>query len=332
MKFFVRILAALTAVMLILCACSCTNGQGNEEQTSVPTLTDAQKIQVAMLNGPTGLALLKLANDKSYMYHTTTVNSPEEIAPLITTGEVDIATCTLNLAANLYNKTNGGVRMLAITTLGVLSIIENGETVKSVADLKGKTLHASGKGATPEYIINYILTQNGLDPAKDVKIEYHATHNELATLAIEGKADICMLPEPFASKVLNKNKSTREALNLTDEWGKVSDVRLAQGCVIARTEFIEQNPNAVVEFLNNTEASVGFLLNNDTVGPSFLFNLGVFPSLEYAQKVLPKCNIVYIRGSEMMRMSQENLGVLYSYDPACVGGALPNEDFYYGVQ
>lgn len=332
MKISVRILAVLTVLALLFCCAACTGGKDGDVQTSIPTLTDAEKIQVALLDGPTRISLLKLANDKKYIYNTTVMNAPDEIAPLIATGEIDIAACPLNLAANLYNKTNGGVRILAINTLGVLSIVENGTSVQSISDLKGKTIHATGKGATPEYILNYILTQNGLDPQKDVTVEYYATHNELATLAIEGKADLCMLPEPFATKVTSLNTDFRAALSLTEEWSKVSDVRLAQGCIIARTEFVELNPGETTEFLENAKASVAYLLSSETIAAGYLYQNGLFSTYDFAMEVFPRCNIVHIEGSEMKRITQANLEVLYGIDPACVGGALPGNDFYYGLQ
>lgn len=330
MKISLRILCALMAAVLLICMAGCKGG-GDDKTTSPAQTTAAatEKAKVIALNGPTGLAFTRFKEDRSFAYDVTTLNAPDEIAPLITTGEADFAALPLNLAANLYNKTNGGVKIIAVSTLGILSIVENGSSINSMSDLKGKTLYATGKGATPEYILNYLLRQNGLDPERDVTIEYLATHGELATLAIEGKAGICMLPEPFASKVISKGKDYRRALSLTSEWSKVNDVDLAQGCIVVRTEYMQQNPGAVEQFLEYYKASVSYLTSNNLLGAAYLAARGALESPEFAIQVLPLCNIVYIDGEQMKDTVKSNLQVLFDSDPACVGGKLPDDTIYY---
>lgn len=330
MKTALRILSVLMVAVLLVCAAGCKGGNDGKATTAAQTTAAVKKAKVVALNGPTGLAFAKFKEDRGFAYDVTTLNSPDEVAPLIKTGEADFAAMPLNLAANLYNKTNGGVRIIAVSTLGILSIVENGSGINSMSDLKGKTLYATGKGATPEYILNYLLRQNGLDPEKDLTIEYLATHGELATLAIEGKAGICMLPEPFASKVISSGKDYRSALNLTSEWGKVNDVDLAQGCVVVRTEYMQQNPGAVEQFLEYYKSAVSYLVGNNAMGASFLLSNGLLDGdLEYVMQVLPLCNIVYIVGEQMKETVKANLQVLFASDPACVGGKLPDDAIYY---
>ncbi|MGN0545982.1 MAG: ABC transporter substrate-binding protein [Acutalibacteraceae bacterium] len=335
MKSIKRFAAALLALMMLLSFAACGGKDGGETtEATVPSTTDyvrEVKTKVAALNGPTGLGLAKIAVDKTYAYDVEYFSDPQEIVPLLTKDEVDIAALPINLAANLYKKTNGGIQILAINTLGVLHVLEKGDSIKSIADLKGKTVYSTGQGSTPEYIVNYILSKNGIDPEKDIDIQYKTAHNELATLAIEGKADICILPEPFATKVLAGNENYREALDLTAEWDKVCDTQLAQGVVVARTEYIKQNPEIIEEFLSFNEVSANFLNVKPDYAAFFLADNGYFESAELARATLPGCNIVFIRGAEMKEMVKAMFGILFEANPASVGGEIPDDNIYYGA-
>lgn len=332
MKKLKKLSALLLAVLTAFSLTACT-----ADEISDGAVTDAPEInyerevktKIAALNGPTGLGLAEMKADRSFAYDIEFYSDPQEVAPLLIKGEVDIAALPLNLAANLYKKTNGRVRMLAINTLGVLHVLSKDESIKSIADLKGKTVYATGQGATPEYIINYLLEKNGLEPGKDVTIEYKSAHNELATLAIEGGVDLCILPEPFASKVVSKSESLKRVLDLTDEWEKVSTAKLAQGCVVARADFVENSPELVKEFLSYYEASINFTNNSNKSGIAFLYENGYFDSVELAEMTVPNCNIVFIDGEEMKQIAAENFAVLYDADPASVGGELPADELYY---
>ena len=243
MKILKRLSALMLAMLLLLSFAACGGKDGGEDSdvTDAPETNYEREVKtkIAALNGPTGLGLAEIKADRSYAYDVEYYSDPQEVGPLLIKGEVDIAALPLNMAANLYKKTDGKIKMLAINTLGVLHVLSKDDSIKSVADLKGKTVYSSGQGATPEYIVNYILRKNGLEPGKDVTIEYKTAHNELATLAVEGSVDICILPEPFVSKVLSKNESYKRVLDLTEEWGKVSSAKLAQGCLVARADYIE---------------------------------------------------------------------------------------------
>ncbi len=335
MKSIKRFAAALLAVMMLLSLAACGGKDGGETtEATVPSTTNyvrEVKTKVAALNGPTGLGLAKIAVDKTYAYDVEYFSDPQEIVPLLTKGEVDIAALPINLAANLYKKTNGGIQILAINTLGVLHVLENGDSIKSIADLKGKTVYSTGQGSTPEYIVNYILSKNGIDPEKDIDIQYKTAHNELATLAIEGKADICILPEPFATKAFAGNENIREALDLTAEWDKVCDTQLAQGVVVARTDYIKQNPEIIEEFLSFNEVSVNFLNVKLDAAAYFLADNGYFETAELAKATLPGCNIVFIKGAEMKEMAKAMFGILFEANPASVGGEIPDDSIYYGA-
>lgn len=333
MKILKRLSALMLAMLLLLSFAACGGKDGGEDSdvTDAPETNYEREVKtkIAALNGPTGLGLAEIKADRSYAYDVEYYSDPQEVGPLLIKGEVDIAALPLNMAANLYKKTDGKIKMLAINTLGVLHVLSKDDSIKSVADLKGKTVYSSGQGATPEYIVNYILRKNGLEPGKDVTIEYKTAHNELATLAVEGSVDICILPEPFASKVLAKNESYKRVLDLTAEWGKVSSAKLAQGCLVARADYIEQNPEIIKEFMNFYEASVNFVNNENNAGAVFLAKNGYFDTPQLAADTIPNCNIVFITGEEMKKTATENFTVLFEANPASVGGEIPADALYY---
>lgn len=333
MKILKRLSALVLAMLLLLSFAACGGKDGGEDSdvTDAPETNYEREVKtkIAALNGPTGLGLAEIKADRSYAYDVEYYSDPQEVGPLLIKGEVDIAALPLNMAANLYKKTDGKIKMLAINTLGVLHVLSKDDSIKSVADLKGKTVYSSGQGATPEYIVNYILRKNGLEPGKDVTIEYKTAHNELATLAVEGSVDICILPEPFASKVLAKNESYKRVLDLTAEWGKVSSAKLAQGCLVARADYIEQNPEIIKEFMSFYEASVNFVNNENNAGAVFLAKNGYFDTPQLAADTIPNCNIVFITGEEMKKTATENFTVLFEANPASVGGEIPADALYY---
>ncbi|MEL7570415.1 MAG: MqnA/MqnD/SBP family protein, partial [Eubacteriaceae bacterium] len=216
----------------------------------------------------------------------------------------------------------------AINTLGNLFVLTNGEDINSLSDLAGKTVYISGQGATPEYVVNYILDKAGI---KDkVKIVFATEHSELATLVVSGKASIAILPEPFVSTVTAKNANVKIAINLNDEWNKVSGGNaMAMGCIVVNKAYAEKNKAAVNEFLKQYEESVNFVNKNTDEAAAIIANKGIIASAELAKKAIPTSAIVYKDAYGNKAEITSFLTLLYNYNPASIGGALPNEDFYY---
>ena len=294
-------------------------------------------IQVAALKGPTALGMMDLmekgeAGETANNYEFTLAGAPDELTGKIIQGELDIAAVPTNLAAVLYNKTQGQVQLAALNTLGVLYVVENGDTIHSVADLKGKTIYATGKGSTPEYALNYFLAQNGLPPGVDVTVEYKSEHAELATLLAAGEADIALLPQPFVTSVLTQNDQIRVALDLTEEWNKVSGGSvLTMGGVIVQKAFAQEHPEALQAFLEEYKASVDFVndsANLEQAG-ALAEKYGIIAKAAMAQKAIPECNIVFIAGEEMKSQVAGFFQVLFEADPQSVGGQVPDEGIYY---
>ena len=315
----------LSVVMLVsLLACG----------ASAKTLS-AKTLRIAGLKGPTTMGLVNLLsmekNGTAAMdYDLQLYGAADEIVPKLIKGNLDMAAIPANLAATLYQKTNGGIQVLAVNTLGVLYVVEKGDTVHSFADLKGRTILSTGKGTTPEYVLRYLLTKNGLDPDKDVKIEYYSEASEVtAQMAATKKDAIAVLPQPYVTAAQMKDSELRVVLDLTKEWNKVCDTQLITGVTVVRTAYAEDHPDVVQAFLNDYEKSVN-AANTDIDGTAALCEeIGVVAKAAIAKKALPKCNIVYRRGEEMKKDISAYLQVLYDASPAAVGGKLPDANFYY---
>ena len=293
----------------------------------------AETVRVAALKGPTAMGMVAMMRDGGNRYEFTLAASADEVTPLLIQGKLDIAAVPANLAAVLYNNTEGSVRVLAVNTLGVLYVVERGNSIESVSDLKGRTLYAAGKGSTPEYALNYILRGNGLDPAADLTIEFKSEHAECVAALLNDPDAVAMLPQPFATVAQARAEDMRIALDLTREWDALqadSDAPSAMitGVVAARTEFVEQYPDAVHDFLTAYEASVQFTQNNTEEAAALIGEYDIFDAA-VAEKALPYCNIVLIYGEKMREMLSGYLAELYAQDPASVGGALPDEAFYF---
>jgi len=285
--------------------------------------TDSETLKIAALKGPTGMGLAYLMQEGQYSVEL--LDAPDVVTGKFINGEIDVAAVPINLAAVLFNKTQGEAIMIGINTLGVLSILENGNTIQSFKDLTGKKIYATGQGSTPQYILEYLLAKNGI--TESVEVEYIAEHAALAAMAAAGEANIVMLPEPNVSAVLNKNSDLHIALNLTEEWGKVSDTQLLQGCYIVRKAVLEENRSAVERFLTDAARSAEDVVKNENAA-ALIAELGIVPSEEIARKAIPNCNIVCITGDAMQTSAEAMFKVLFDANPKSIGGKIPGNDIY----
>lgn len=289
-------------------------------------------VNVYALKGPTGIGLVKVMNDNDGTYDFSLVGAPDEVVAAIVSGEADIAAVPTNLAATLYNKTKGGVQLIALNTLGVLHVLTTDESIDSLDDLRGKTIWATGQGSTPEYVLDYILTAAGLKD--EVTVEYKAEHAELATLAAAGQVDIVMLPEPHVTSVLNQNPAYRMALDVTELFEQLAaqqgdNAVLSMGCVIVRKEYAEQNPDKLAAFMDAYADSVAFVNENVDEASQMVEAQGIIPKAAVAKKAIPNCHIVFVTGEEMKTQIAPFFQILFNANPKSVGGTLPADDFYF---
>lgn len=299
---------------------------------AVPGFCETTAVRVGALTGPTAMGMAQLLNQPEYT--PTIVGTADELMPRILQGEVDIAAVPSNLAATLYQKTQGGVTVLAVNVLGVLYVGElGGETVQTVADLKGKTMLATGKGATPEYFLRYILTQNGLDPDKDVAIQWKSEPSEVVALLNAKGEGLAMLPQPYVTAAANQlGENFRIALSVSEEWEKLeSDSRCTTAVVMARTAFVQEHPEQVQAFLEALSQSVQWVNEQPQEAAELCEQLGIIKA-GVAKKAIPGCNLVCITGDEMKQALSGCLEVIYDQNPKAVGGKLPGNDFYYGAE
>lgn len=333
-KSLVSLLLALT-LALSLNACGT---QANTEPEQPDDTPAPAEVNLYVLSGPTGIGAMNLwaaadAGETQNTYHITMPGANDEVVAAISNGDADIAAVATNLAATLYNKTSGGVTVLAVNTLGVLSLLGNGQEVATVADLAGKTIYAPGQGANPEYILRYVLTGNGLDPDKDVTIQFVGEGSELLTVWQTDPEAIIMAPQPVATSILMQNENAVTLFNMTDEWDKVSggDSTLMMGCVIVRNEFLQENPGAVALFLQEYAASIE-KAQSDVEGTAALCEqYGLIPKAALAKATIPSCGLTFVTGAEMKSALSGYLQVMFDADLKSVGGAMPGDDFYYGA-
>ena len=342
-----KIISLITAFMLtaaLLAGCGST-GNGTADQTDKQensgTQTQAEPVDVNVmaLKGPTAMGMVKLMDDAdsgnvdTENYSFEIAASADEVTPKLIQGETDIAAVPANLASVLYNKTEGQIQVLAVNTLGVLYIVENGDFIHSVSDLAGRTIYASGKGSTPEYALNFILEKNGLTPGTDVTIEWKSEHSECVSALAQDPEGIAMLPQPFVTTAQAKNPNLKVALDLTEEWDKVMENEetkssLLTGVVVVRKEFAEENPEAVEDFMDRYADSVKYVNDNVEEAAKLVGNYDIVTE-DVAVKAIPECNIVCITGEDMKEQLSGYLAVLKDANPESIGGELPGDDFYY---
>lgn len=317
MKKFISL--ALASILMAVGFAGCKN---NSE------VAKSSDLNIVALKGPTTMGISKIIDtnkDNNYQI----LGTADEAAVKLTKGEADMALIPANLAATLYNKTNGQIKVCGINTLGVLYVVENGETISSIKDLKGKTIVSTGKGTTPQYTLNYILEQNGINPETDVNIEYKSEATEVAAMLNTNKASIAVLPQPYVTAVQAKNENIRIALDLDKEWSKVNPgSNIVTGVVVARVDALEKKKDAIDKFLDEYITSVNYVNTNVEDSAKIIGELGIATE-PIAKKAIPYCNIVFIEGSEMETMLNKYLGILYSQNPKSIGGKLIDENFYY---
>lgn len=300
----------------------------------IPFYLFSAEINVTALRGPTAMGMVKLMKDSESGsvngndYDFTIEGAIDAVTPAIVRGSTDIAAVPANVSSVLYNNTDGGIEVLAINTLGVLYIAEKGDSVHSVEDLRGKTIYSSGNGATPEYALRFVLESAGLEIGRDVFIEWRSEHAECVAALEANDGAVAMLPQPFLTSALLSDSSIRVALDLNDLWMEAMGTELITGVVIARTSFIEENEDEVRAFLSSYRDSVDFVNGNISEGAALVGEYGIIGE-KVANLAIPGCNITLITGEEMKAALSNYLGVLYSMNPKSVGGALPNEDYYF---
>ncbi len=326
-----RVLAFVLAAVMVIAMTACGTKENKESDEIKKT---AEDINIAVMTGPTAIGLVKVMSDNeagtaANNYHFNVYGTADEISTGLLKGELDVACIPCNLASVLYNKSEGEIITAAVNTLGVLYIVETGNSIQSVEDLRGKTIYSTGQGTTPEFTLRYLLSSSGIDPDKDVTIEYKSEAAEVAAMLAEAADAVAMLPQPYVTAAMNQNENLRIALSVTDEWERLNeDSTVVTGVLVARKSFLEEHAEAFESFLKEYKLSAAYTNENVEEAAKLIEHFGIFKEA-IAKKAIPYCNVTFLTGGEMKKQISAYLQVLYDQKPASVGGKLPADDFYY---
>ena len=317
---------------------SSESGSGDELNTGFDEnkLTCQAAIRVGSLKGPTSMGLVSLMDkasrgETSNVYEFTMAGKADELVGKIANGDLDIALVPANVASVLYNKTQGNITVLDINTLGVLYVVASDDSISSMADLKGRTIYMTGKGTTPEYVMNYLLKENGLSTS-DVDLQFKSEATEVASLLKQDSSAIGVLPQPFATAACIQNPDLKTVLDLTEQWNmlnKDTGSMLVTGVTLVRSDFLRENRSPVADFIKDHEASTLFATEHAEDASRLIAEQGIVEKAPIAQKALPYCNIVCLTGQEMKDALSGYLSTLHEQDPKSIGGQMPGDDFYY---
>lgn len=326
-------LLVLLFTLLCVSMCGCVAEKNNVLSKEG---TESIAIRVGSLKGPTSMGLLFLMENAEQgacenIYEFQMATAADELLPLMVKGELDVALVPANVASVLYNKTEGGIRVIDINTLGVLYMVSGDASVQSVADLAGKTIYLTGKGTTPDYVLQYIMAQNGMGEDACV-LEYKSEATEVAAMLAENPDAIGLLPQPFVTAACAQNEALKVVLDMNEEWNRVASAdggSMVTGVTVVRKELLEENEAAIKLFLEEHKESVTAINEDAATGAVYAVEQQIVAQEPIAQKAIPECNITCITGQEMRMALEGYLGVLYGQSPEAVGGKLPDEDFYY---
>lgn len=354
-KFKSAALALALAASLIGCSANDSSSEASKapetssaassesEESLSQTAEDAETdtpVRIGSLKGPTSIGLVHMMDENSEegSYEFTMAPAADELLASMVSEKLDIALIPANVASVLYQKTEGQISVIDINTLGVLSIISGDSSISSWADLAGKTVYLTGKGTTPDYVLQYLLKEraalDGFSP-EDITLEYKSEAAEIAAVLKENPESVGLLPQPFATVAMSQNETLKTVFDLTEEWDKLqteNGSRLVTGVTVVRNDFLEEHPEAVENFLAEHETSAKLALEEPDATAALVVETGIIEKEPVAKKALPSCSIVFIEGNEMKDALSGYLEVLFEQDPKSVGGALPNDDFYYGAE
>ncbi len=328
-----KIFALMLSLVMVFSLCAC-GGSAPAEEAPEEAAFEGTTIRLGGLKGPTSMGMVKMLSDSEAgntvnTYEFTMAGSADELTPKLLQGELDILAVPVNLGSILYNNSDGAVQMLAANALGVLYIVEKGgETVTDWESLKGQTIYATGKGSTPEYALTYLLDQYGLEEG-DVTIEWKSEPTEIVAQMAAQDHVIALLPQPYVTVAQGKFPDLQIALSLTESWDALDNgSQFITAGLIVRTQFAQENPEAIAAFLEEYAASTQFINENVAEGAQLVGQYEIVDAA-VAEKAIPYCNIVCITGGDMADMTTGYFQSLFDQNPKAVGGQMPGEDFFY---
>lgn len=338
-----KIMALVLALVMVFAMAACKTGYSddsdkNKEDDKIQQNggdDQKEKVKIAVLSGPTGMGIVKMIADNKAGttkndYVIDIFNDPTEVIAKVKLGEYDIAALPTNVAAKLYNMPDVDIQMAAVNTLGVLYMLEaGGNTVNSVADLRGKTIYTTGANANPQYALEHILKENGLTVGTDVNVVYEADADKVVAALTNNTTNVVMLPEPKVTVTLKQLSNVRIALDMNEEWAKIENYQLTQGCVVVQSDFAKNSKKALDTFLDEYKASIDYVNNNVDEAAELVVAAGIIAKAPIAKAAIPGCKLVFMEGAEMKNAIAPFFELLFASNPTSIGGKLPGDDLYY---
>lgn len=324
--FKVILAFALAAIMsFALIGCS---GEQEESVVSEEVAAAADDLHIVSMKGATSIGLASMMQQEQGQFKV--VAAADEAASLLMQDEADIALVPANLAATLYKKTEGKLRVIDANTLGVLYVVTADASIDSLESLAGRIVYMTGKGTVPEYTLSALLEAKGMS-MDDIDVQFKSEPTEVAACMAQNPEAIAILPQPYATALCVKDPSIQMKTDLSKEWEAVFDNHssIVTGVTVAKASVVEENPEVIAEFLNRHAASAAEAVDNPAAIAETVADLGIIDNAAIAEKAIPYCNVVCLTGSDMKDALQGYLEALYDQNPVSVGGALPEDTFYY---
>ena len=292
------------------------------------------EIRIAGLKGPTSIGMLELIHDAPVLDGTATkfeiVTTPDLMVSRILSGSTDVAFLPINLAANLYAK--GVPIVLAATTGdGVIYLVTSLPGITTIRDLAGRKVYNAERGSTPEFVLDYLLERNGIDPVNGLTVDYSFSHIELAQQIAAGRIDTAVLPEPFATMAMAQNPKLHIAIDLQKAWEQAvgSSSPYPTSAMVVRRSVAEQHPALVSALLGAERQSIDWVNANPQEAGALAEKYIGLPAAIVA-RAMPRLNLRFVSAQASKTEVDRFLRILSSFSPASVGGKLPDAHFYLG--
>ncbi len=288
---------------------------------------------IATLKGPSSMGMIRLIDSLSRDPHAQLQvkihNEPLQVRKMMIDGTADFVILPSTMAAIVYNK-GLDYRLVAVPVWGTLYLIGRDSTIRQWKDLKGKRVHVMARGMTPDILFRYLLHKSGLDPGKDLHLDYRfPTHIDLAQAVNAGQAELAVLSEPMASLILKNHRDLRRIFSFNDEWSRYEGVRIAETAFMAKAEVLENHREMVEKLLDSYAASTAWVNSHPDSAATLIVRYGILPDSAAALAAIPRVNLTFARAESVREEVMEYFRVFYSMNPEIIGGKIPDEDFIY---
>ncbi len=323
MKRYSLIISVIIVAGLMFTACL----QGNRKRSEDGSLA------IATLKGPSSMGMIKLidslSSSESHSVKVMILDEPLIVRKMMIDGTADFAILPTTMAAITYNK-GFGYQLIAVPVWGNLYLVGNDTTIKGWEDLKGKRVYVMARGMTPDELFRYLLRRNGLDPEKDINLDYSfPTHIDLANAAGAGRAPLAVLSEPLASMVMKNNQSLRRFFSLEEEWAKFEGIPLAETAFMAKKSLLLNNRDIVEKIIASYKTSTEWVNSYPDSAAKLIVRYNILPDYDAALNAIPLSNLKFVRAAGIKNEIRDYLNVFYRMNPDIIGGKIPDEEFIY---